>query len=128
EDGIRDFHVTGVQTCALPISDSVRPNAEDRGSEGTLAHKPFLSSVSGSVREGDDHLVADHFDPVYVQRELRGWILRLPGLKIPRAIAVLADNRDPLSVHVAVREHRPLVGARLVHAVETVSEAYDHDV
>src|SRR5690606_39731515 len=25
EDGIRDFHVTGVQTCALPISDgSVR--------------------------------------------------------------------------------------------------------
>src|SRR5690606_39685833 len=23
EDGIRDFHVTGVQTCALPISDPV---------------------------------------------------------------------------------------------------------
>src|SRR5690606_39597463 len=23
EDGIRDFHVTGVQTCALPISDKV---------------------------------------------------------------------------------------------------------
>src|SRR5436309_7435980 len=23
EDGIRDFHVTGVQTCALPISPSV---------------------------------------------------------------------------------------------------------
>src|SRR5690606_40279662 len=23
EDGIRDFHVTGVQTCALPISDLV---------------------------------------------------------------------------------------------------------
>src|SRR5690606_40677278 len=30
EDGIRDFHVTGVQTCALPISRQVRrtmPNA-----------------------------------------------------------------------------------------------------
>src|SRR5690606_40877017 len=32
EDGIRDFHVTGVQTCALPISaryfcpDSIRTN------------------------------------------------------------------------------------------------------
>src|SRR5690606_40501729 len=26
EDGIRDFHVTGVQTCALPISE---PPAED---------------------------------------------------------------------------------------------------
>src|SRR5690606_39391706 len=24
EDGIRDFHVTGVQTCALPISDRPR--------------------------------------------------------------------------------------------------------
>src|SRR5690606_39878467 len=24
EDGIRDFHVTGVQTCALPIFDPVR--------------------------------------------------------------------------------------------------------
>src|SRR5690606_39952322 len=24
EDGIRDFHVTGVQTCALPIYDRVR--------------------------------------------------------------------------------------------------------
>src|SRR5690606_39294722 len=23
EDGIRDFHVTGVQTCALPISEAV---------------------------------------------------------------------------------------------------------
>src|SRR5690606_40021340 len=23
EDGIRDFHVTGVQTCALPISDPI---------------------------------------------------------------------------------------------------------
>src|SRR5690606_40378094 len=23
EDGIRDFHVTGVQTCALPISDGL---------------------------------------------------------------------------------------------------------
>src|SRR5690606_39989272 len=25
EDGIRDFHVTGVQTCALPISPSAGP-------------------------------------------------------------------------------------------------------
>src|SRR5690606_39311878 len=24
EDGIRDFHVTGVQTCALPICDQLR--------------------------------------------------------------------------------------------------------
>src|SRR5207302_7823464 len=28
EDGIRDFHVTGVQTCALPISRLVRVDPE----------------------------------------------------------------------------------------------------
>src|SRR6266511_6304785 len=33
EDGIRDFHVTGVQTCALPISSrSAYPNASDQTS------------------------------------------------------------------------------------------------
>src|SRR5437870_13804199 len=31
EDGIRDGHVTGVQTCALPIST---PNAAERAAEG----------------------------------------------------------------------------------------------
>src|SRR5690625_5437034 len=29
EDGIRDGHVTGVQTCALPISGKVSPQKED---------------------------------------------------------------------------------------------------
>src|SRR5690606_39399833 len=28
EDGIRDFHVTGVQTCALPISATLREVVE----------------------------------------------------------------------------------------------------
>src|SRR5690606_41128039 len=30
EDGIRDFHVTGVQTCALPISAISRPPTPSR--------------------------------------------------------------------------------------------------
>src|SRR5690606_40993074 len=34
EDGIRDFHVTGVQTCALPISAIRRGNACDRLAHG----------------------------------------------------------------------------------------------
>src|SRR5690606_40323289 len=38
EDGIRDFHVTGVQTCALPISarDSLGP---DHSAAGACAMK-----------------------------------------------------------------------------------------
>src|SRR5207302_5109551 len=35
EDGIRDFHVTGVQTCALPISKS-EPNAASGTPRSTL--------------------------------------------------------------------------------------------
>src|SRR5690606_39662524 len=35
EDGIRDFHVTGVQTCALPIWPS--PAAAASGSRGSCA-------------------------------------------------------------------------------------------
>src|SRR5256885_12963859 len=42
EDGIRDYKVTGVQTCALPISDSrpaqsaLAPSRHPRGLAGTL--------------------------------------------------------------------------------------------
>src|SRR5690606_40679192 len=31
EDGIRDFHVTGVQTCALPICDGLEAQAAQGG-------------------------------------------------------------------------------------------------
>src|SRR5207302_2104627 len=53
EDGIRDFHVTGVQTCALPIS-SVK--ADSLCSTRRFTHSQrnsqdaFLSSVPGSRR------------------------------------------------------------------------------
>src|SRR5207302_6183324 len=33
EDGIRDFHVTGVQTCALPISMLLQEAMEQLGSK-----------------------------------------------------------------------------------------------
>src|SRR5690625_7180613 len=41
EDGIRDGHVTGVQTCALPISEREWEGKGDAGGEG---------SASGLVR------------------------------------------------------------------------------
>src|SRR5690606_39332237 len=41
EDGIRDFHVTGVQTCALPISQMTKaPTAPD------IASTPLPHSAS----------------------------------------------------------------------------------
>src|SRR5690606_39752828 len=57
EDGIRDFHVTGVQTCALPISTSVPPpgsapaaGARTRAGSGcpssvTVARQPSSTTV-----------------------------------------------------------------------------------
>src|SRR5690606_39551033 len=57
EDGIRDFHVTGVQTCALPISGSLavfrHPTEALHGDLGILGPEDILLlfSHSGSSQE-----------------------------------------------------------------------------
>src|SRR5690606_39877015 len=65
EDGIRDFHVTGVQTCALPIFGA-RLSTEY---ESTGTYHPIKSFYSGRIYErlGDTtramrfyEAVADH--------------------------------------------------------------------
>src|SRR5690606_40651870 len=51
EDGIRDFHVTGVQTCALPISDrGLRRGAADglRRNRRRAAPEPAGGAVAGA--------------------------------------------------------------------------------
>src|SRR5690606_39529045 len=62
EDGIRDFHVTGVQTCALPISDKallVRRaghavlNADDPWTEQLLPLAPVRTTYSAEGRPAD---------------------------------------------------------------------------
>src|SRR5690606_40856085 len=40
EDGIRDFHVTGVQTCALPIFPHLAMGARADGSGATSTIRP----------------------------------------------------------------------------------------
>src|SRR5690606_40620087 len=42
EDGIRDFHVTGVQTCALPISS---------GAGGAAAARLTRAGLAGGARD-----------------------------------------------------------------------------
>src|SRR5436309_13058405 len=48
EDGIRDFHVTGVQTCALPISPTWRGAASRSGSLSRL-HSARMSDRAASA-------------------------------------------------------------------------------
>src|SRR5690606_39870858 len=50
EGGIRDFHVTGVQTCALPISRSTRTTA---GSG--LSSQRAAGSTNSGMANGFDH-------------------------------------------------------------------------
>src|SRR5690606_40246300 len=93
EDGIRDFHVTGVQTCALPISRA------DRGGRRAHLHalgRRFLrlgsDEADGAAYEienqgaaaaaflahevGDDQLcvLADRSEERRVGKECRFWV------------------------------------------------------
>src|SRR5258708_12418202 len=66
EDGIRDDLVTGVQTCALPISCRCRRRQRTTGSSETIT---FLREPPGATRVG----------PVALQEAWR------PGLLLPPA-------------------------------------------
>src|SRR2546426_4730560 len=56
EDGIRDYKVTGVQTCALPISDpanlgSILRSADALGWEGVLVPEHRSVGITPAVRK-----------------------------------------------------------------------------
>src|SRR5690606_39474106 len=76
EDGIRDFHVTGVQTCALPISAAmsavVGPPSRSRAA---MAPPTRVLAIPGRPRSLPSSRLV-----VAVVRESRSAIERLPGL------------------------------------------------
>src|SRR5690606_41135810 len=67
EDGIRDFHVTGVQTCALPISPlAPLPEGEDRKKQFFPSLSPTSPPFSKGVaakRRGDFRSANHIFSP-----------------------------------------------------------------
>src|SRR5690606_26094429 len=65
EDGIRDFHVTGVQTCALPISGrdkcGLPPLGFGEGGGELLSDRPFLlPRIAGKVPQSDLSIRVKH--------------------------------------------------------------------
>src|SRR5690606_35492474 len=63
DDGIRDFHVTGVQTCALPILKQAVAHlepfmeAEKAGQERQAAGKILMATVKGDVHDIGKNIV-----------------------------------------------------------------------
>src|SRR5690606_40822844 len=51
EDGIRDFHVTGVQTCALPIL-SILSNSERNSSGLKISRQMALGMIPAACSSG----------------------------------------------------------------------------
>src|SRR5690606_32116102 len=68
EDGIRDFHVTGVQTCALPIYDQINEFTEsvEQGEYVLMRFKQEFGR--GFVPEQDDSLLRQ-----YIQQWQTDW-------------------------------------------------------
>src|SRR5204862_5793349 len=64
EDGIRDLYVTGVQTCALPISDAPTSCVRRRRQAGSIASISPRASRSGPRRSAR---------PTGTPAELRSW-------------------------------------------------------
>src|SRR5690625_5383999 len=67
EDGIRDGHVTGVQTCALPISHYVRPRTRNSRRPAPSSPRPTsqLLAYNNSMRM-----------PITVWVIFRAWAVR----------------------------------------------------
>src|SRR5690606_39527035 len=81
EDGIRAFHVTGVQTCALPIST-------------TAANSPTASASTGSWKYSSDTMItaAKHAsEPSKLLPPVNG-ILVLPN-SLPARLAIPSPDR-----------------------------------
>src|SRR5690606_39723615 len=60
EDGIRDFHVTGVQTCALPISAFPKDKPDERIDLVLQSPRADISQEGYDVSTSIDGMVADN--------------------------------------------------------------------
>src|SRR5690606_8528645 len=128
EDGIRDFHVTGVQTCALPISDAMREgyriNLPERRVPGSGSVPPLVETDHPGVVVEAVKLAEDRSGDVVVRLyEARGTRARVRvGFGFPAGEAARVDllerpldsAPDPVAEQGAVRlELRPFEIATL---------------
>src|SRR5690606_24056100 len=94
-DGIRDFHVTGVQTCALPIQrdQQLIEFFQRRGQTFLHAHVDYLLQIFEGIvlYYGLDHCVTVFVGEGYVpfrDRHVRGWVTVFVGEDVTRVVRV----------------------------------------
>src|SRR5690606_40822349 len=97
EDGIRDFHVTGVQTCALPISSeqllarALEDELREARENVVIATKGGLRPVSGGVtRDSSPDFLRDGVDKRSEERRVG---------KECRARGVPEDSREKATLN-----------------------------
>src|SRR5690606_39580610 len=79
-DGIRDFHVTGVQTCALPISLYLPPVPQDAQDSGRVILRDGSTAMLRVSREEDAPLVAQFVAGLSPESRLRRFFTSgMPG-------------------------------------------------
>src|SRR5690606_7905709 len=104
-DGIRDFHVTGVQTCALPISHArVMLHQPHGGAQGQATDIEIQARLIVQMREQLNQILAEHtgqpVEKVATDTERDYWMLAdeakeygvVDGILTRRELAAVASN------------------------------------
>src|SRR6266511_2264983 len=91
EDGIRDFHVTGVQTCALPIYPADAKRAHEPG-DPVAAHPGALAGQLPPELLGAIHLEVLIPDPADLDLELG--VTDRAGRRRPLLVGVVGGRCD----------------------------------
>src|SRR5690606_41195357 len=82
EDGIRDFHVTGVQTCALPIFRRSNINAASNESAHTFGASFDISYVRFNRKRGRNTRLERALEKVLKQYQKQGKIYFVKERKV----------------------------------------------
>src|SRR5206468_7352279 len=99
EDGIRDLIVTGVQTCALPISPEGR--RRDHVDRRTEARQPVARDADPAVvRDGRNGVDRDPAQAEAYEPDLEGSRARRPLLPQDRKSTRLNSSHDQISYAV----------------------------
>src|SRR5688500_20199749 len=71
EDGIRDYKVTGVQTCALPISEAEEAARQRRDAEARERDQKVAAAVSAAEHSGAHEDALRHLNEALARSEER---------------------------------------------------------